>query len=769
MTIPVILYDIDNNSIPLNCISKANTFFIRSFQTFGIEIIYSENNTIIYSVKQNPNSTTEDDIVLINENYIFQPTENFAYSIFLESDVQIRVWNLSGESVLYNIEYRPENIEPEHYNDLLDNNFLPNFTQLLPAVIDGNTGELIKRLLIDFKNIRKHKGTITGIEKFLNLIGFDPDTIKVYPEFLTPSGNKTINPNTKVDIKTGDYHVIFENYHIDNDDKYTIKNMPKAILGIKNLDELFDKLYYALSLANIYFTLPEQDIAFFGVNYMTNSEQYLSVAGNTYVTYAQNPHHYVNDLKINMYTNYDNTLKRYIIVNNKQVTETTEKTEVRYKPKPTQPNNELFAVDVEYFDNVENDLDFESMSIFGNLLNLSILSVGNYIKYEIKKVGNDFTKIISQSVIGTEIPEEIKFIGTVSGEYRLIVTITDFWNNQDVYAYSYTIDNTKALIDFKVFNSAVLTEEMNELNLDVSSPSLTTVETENYILPLVNVPNLLNDYFDIDVTGIQTLQYLMGTKKYLTPEVNKNYIVDKATDMPIDYMDNWLHIISVKKLPNHQLKLRITEPYYNKLEIIDIGTSEIEFDNDLFVTDLAINELVDGEIVVNNYLLITTRSGGIDIIPELFDLVYVDNTIPDAVEIHSLYDLVDLIEEVKIPVNYDFELFHRLVSTDNFPQLTTDDKLIVKSLFPRLTNDNYNVKLGDILGCTINEQYINNQQNVRWEVRNTFTNELLFETTDRMLKYRISDNMIYTVILMFGVGTDNYVINKSSVVSSFIV
>lgn len=769
MTIPVILYDIDNNSIPLNCISKANTFFIRSFQTFGIEIIYSETNTIIYSVKQNPNSTTEDDIVLINENYIFQPTENFAYSIFLESDVQIRVWNLSGESVLYNIEYRPENIEPEHYNDLLDNNFLPNFTQLLPAVIDGNTGELIKRLLIDFKNIRKHKGTITGIEKFLNLIGFDPDTIKVYPEFLTPSGNKTINPNTKVDIKTGDYHVIFENYHIDNDDKYTIKNMPKAILGIKNLDELFDKLYYALSLANIYFTLPEQDIAFFGVNYMTNSEQYLSVAGNTYVTYAQNPHHYVNDLKINMYTNYDNTLKRYIIVNNKQVTETTEKTEVRYKPKPTQPNNELFAVDVEYFDNVENDLDFESMSIFGNLLNLSILSVGNYIKYEIKKVGNDFTKIISQSVIGTEIPEEIKFIGTVSGEYRLIVTITDFWNNQDVYAYSYTIDNTKALIDFKVFNSAVLTEEMNELNLDVSSPSLTTVETENYILPLVNVPNLLNDYFDIDVTGIQTLQYLMGTKKYLTPEVNKNYIVDKATDMPIDYMDNWLHIISVKKLPNHQLKLRITEPYYNKLEIIDIGTSEIEFDNDLFVTDLAINELVDDEIVVNNYLLITTRSGGIDIIPELFDLVYVNNTIPDAVEIHSLYDLVDLIEEVKIPVNYDFELFHRLISINNFPQLTTDDKLIVKSLFPRLTNDNYNVKLGDILGCTINEQYINNQQNVRWEVRNTFTNELLFETTDRMLKYRISDNMIYTVILMFGVGTDNYVINKSSVVSSFIV
>lgn len=795
MIVPVILYDIDNNPIPINCISKTNTLFIRSFQNFGIEItnnFNSDTNPTVYSAKQNPNATNENDIALITNAYRFEYTENFAYTIFIESNIQILVWNKSGESQIYNIEYRPENIEPDHYKDLLINNNLPSYEELLPCIIDGNTAELIKRLLLDFKSIINHKGKITGIIKFLNLIGFDPESIKVYPEFITPNGDKTINPNTVTDYKSGDYHVIFNNYTIDADDKWTLKNMPKALLSITNLDEFFDKLYNALTLANIYFTLPEQDISFFGINYMANSEQYLSVAGNTYVTHYQNPHYYINNLKINLFSHYTDNLKKHLIIDNRQVNDVTEKTEVKYTRILPITNTELYLIDDEIFDNNILDLDFDVKSVFGNLLHLTVLSPNTYVKYNIKSISNQLLQLSTNNQLLGEQPLYIKYIATNSGQYQLTITVTDLWNNQEVYTYLYTIDANNALIDFVVLNSSELLDDelQNQLNLDISSPSITTIiqnTSDNYILPQEFVPELLNQYFDVDTSSIETLKFLSNKRKYITPEINKNFIVDDATDIIVDYMDNWLHVLAVQVIPEYKLKLRIVEPYYLKTELIpitDLGasTAEIEFINELFVTDLIILEqLQGGGEIENNYLLISTQSGGIELIPEMFDLVYHNETTDD---IFSIWDITEQnfdniigfelstepLTDTKIPVNYDFKLFHRELSENNFPIIDDENPPIVKSIFPRLTDINYNVKLGDIIGCVVNKNYISNQKNIKWEVRNTFNNELLFETTDYMLKYRVSDKLIYTIILMFGVNlgnNDNYSVVKKSVVSSF--
>ena len=781
MKIPVILYDIDNNSIQINCVAKNSTFFVRSFQNFSIEVLSnfnSDTNTTIYSAKQNPAPLNANDIVTITDSYRFEEFENFAYTIFLESDIQIRVWNITGESCIYNIEYRPENLEPEHYNDLLINNNLPKFTELLPCIIDSNTSELIKRLLLDFKYILKHKGTITGINKFLNLIGFDPESIIVYPEFLTPTGNKTINPNTLTDIKTGDYHVLFNNYTIDTDDKWTEKNMPKALLGINNLEDFFDKLYHALTLANIYFTLPEQDISFFGINYMSNNEQYLSICGNTYITYSQNPHFYNNNLKINLFSHYNSTLKKHLIIDNRQVNNITEKSEIKYSNIVPENNNELFLVDTEYYDDV--DLNFNIKSIFGNLLNLTVFSPNTYVNYSIEKIDNVLTKLKTENVFLTEQPLVIKYVSTVSGQYKLVVTITDFWNNQDIYTYLYSIDENNAIIDFVMYNSAKLNEDiLNEINLDVSSPSINTKISDNYILPQLYVPDLLNTYFDVDITNIDGLKFLSNKKKYITPEINKNFIVDSSTDMPVDYMDNWLHVISIQKIPGYNLKLRCINPNTNLVEYIDIGTSEIENDRELFITNLTIIEQINNGEQELDYLFISTQSGGIDIIKELFDLVLINETDND---ICSIYEMINhtfigvnvnflysqsIFTETKIPLNYDIELFHREELLDNYPVIDDLHKPLIKSLFPRLTKDNYNVKLGDIVGCVPNKNYISNQRNIKWEVRNSFNDELLFETTDHMLKYRINDNLIYTIILMFGVGNDSYVVEHKSIVSSY--
>ena len=326
---PVILYDIDNNTLPINCISKSNSFFIRSYQKFKIEIIednITENK--IYSVKQNPNPVDQNDLFLITsaKNFGF---ENFAYSIFLDSNSIINVTGIDNITRTYYIEYRPENVlteAQEHYNDLLTNNFLPTFSELEPAIISENKAEIIKRLLLDFKNIVNKKGTKTGITKFLNLIGFNPESIKVYDEYIVNNKNsddnvvlKTITPNKERDYKSGYYHVLYDNWIVDDDEKYTIKNLPKRIINISDVTEFFIKLEKAISLANIYFTLPEQDISFFGLSNSANIEKYLSIAGNTTILNESDFHHFRKHISIDLFNKENIINQKFLVKKNIQI------------------------------------------------------------------------------------------------------------------------------------------------------------------------------------------------------------------------------------------------------------------------------------------------------------------------------------------------------------------------------------------------------------------------------------------------------------------
>ena len=68
--------------------------------------------------------------------------------------------------------------------------------------------------------------------------------------------------------------------------------------SLKNL-ELFDKIIYALTLANDYFTVPEQEMSFFGVSNSANSEQYLSITSNTTKVYHINTLDKLKNININ--------------------------------------------------------------------------------------------------------------------------------------------------------------------------------------------------------------------------------------------------------------------------------------------------------------------------------------------------------------------------------------------------------------------------------------------------------------------------------------
>jgi hypothetical protein len=50
---------------------------------------------------------------------------------------------------------------------------------------------------------------------------------------------------------------------------------------------------------------------------------------------------------------------------------------------------------------------------------------------------------------------------------------------------------------------------------------------------------------------------------------------------------------------------------------------------------------------------------------------------------------------------------------------------------------------------------------------NAFTGEELFKTTDYVLKYRIEDNTIYTIIVTFTIRDKVFTITKNSIITSF--
>ena len=169
----------------------------------------------------------------------------------------------------------------------------------------------------------------------------------------------------------------------------------------------------------------------------------------------------------------------------------------------------------------------------------------------------------------------------------------------------------------------------------------------------------------------------------------------------------------------------------------------------------------------------------------MYDFVLINKS--DLTEI-SIFELPTEKEFVnlKIPVNYDFPLFeiqseivpdfNSYITTDCYREIIEGVSYpIVKSIFPRLTkisdsNPDFarNLKYGDIIFCRLNNNYVVNQYDIVWKIFNAFTNELLYESNDYMLKYRIDDTLIYNISCDFLIDGKSYNILKKSAFSSFI-
>ncbi len=796
MEFPIKLYNIDKNIINTNSILKSNCFYLYSYMNFDINII--SGTGILFSVKEIAGQLN------IQEGQTF--SGNFGYTLYIPENltsVEIEV-SKNTYSKVYKFQLKLDNISDEtnqHYNDLLVNNFLPTFDELEKAIPDEfNKSELIKRLLLDFKYILKYKGTKNSIIKFLNFIGFDQQNLNVSEEYFNRKSNTfNTNPNKETDIKTGNYYVLYDNFT----DNFELdeNNLPLRYIIIQNLDSFSQHLLHAISLANIYFTCEEQEIIFFGLNYSSNILNQLTIASTFNMIFENDVINFRKDLHIDLVNHINSELKKQLIKNCLLKINTIYKSEIKYYliDESTMNNSELFFVDAELFDDgnlllpyltnenlpllTENPGQYiinESFDLtkvhrmFGCVLHLAIESTNTYMEFEFYNTNNPLSKLTYPKQHLTDILRKI-IVLEKTATYRLSVKVYDEYNNFMQYDYDIIVDNDIQRIDFDLYNSGEVMDNLNGLTIDIDSQvdivNPVSNESKSFILPTNQIPDDLSTYFDVPFNNF--MQWLTENDRYVLPTINRNFRVDDITEtIPFEFIENWLSIISFKYHFEWELKIRIYDNDISDFKIITINQL-VDYDklfDKLFVLILDVYDRNNDNTIQTTktpYYFITTSETGIDFVQQTYDFVLV-NKITN--EIKSIYNTTNVsLFSKKIPVNYNFPLFNIISEiVPEFVPYNSSENIIIKSIFPYLTNNQvYSLKLCDIFTCKLNDIYVVNQQNIVWKVYNSFTNELLYETNEYTLKYQINEKTCFDVSCDFVVNGIEYQIFKKSLISSF--
>jgi uncharacterized protein (TIGR02145 family) len=669
MNIPIILYNLDKEIISNKSIIRNHSFYFYSFQNFSVKII--SGNGKIYSVLQI-------EVLGINSLDIQNGQEltgNFGYTIFIPDNKSTLVIEISNliETKQFTITLELDNIideTNEHYNDLLINNYLPTFTELEKCIpIEFDKANLLKRLLLDFKSILRHKGTKTSIEKTLNFLGFNNTNLKIYGEYLNRKSNSvTLNPNKATDIKTGNYHVIYDNF--TEDEELDSNNMPQRYIIIEDLEKFTESMFNAIALINIYFTCEEQEIILFALKYSSNISNWSTISSSFNMIIKNDVLDFRKNININANIYFSSVLDEKIIVNCLQKTDQLYKSEVKYflNDLSSKTNSEIFFIDNEIFDDLplDNNLDLTKIQrVFGNILHLNIQALNTYVVFELYDKNNPFSKLIfSKQYITEELVKTI--VLTKTSDYRLIVDIYDEYNNLEKYFYDFSININIQKIDFEIYNSTILKpdDDKNNITLDVDSqeeinevPELITNPKNFIVTPIEEIPENVETYFDTPIT--EFFRWLTENKNYELPSINQNHILDSITEsISLDLIDNWLSIFTLKYVIGYTLKLRIYNKELNEnkiIELFEIQQYDKSFDNIYVVVLDIFDRNSDNSIqeIKTPYYFITSTETGIDFNQKTYDFVLVNNL--DNTIVYSIYNLPESIPYILVeqkPIKY---------------------------------------------------------------------------------------------------------------------
>jgi hypothetical protein len=828
--------------------------------------------------------------------------DNFGYTLYIKdpnTKVTLETKNETGliEEIVF--EYINSNEISEdkgniHYLDNIINKYLPSYDELSPAIFKGTTGidnftdnELIKRLLLDFREIMKFKGTKKSIELFFNLVGIN--NIEVFAEWLKLNRNSkidlsetsknqnqyyidkqnskkyilstdnnnnnnndiydnrliTLSPDTETDIKTGNYHVIYFNWI--KTDRLDKNNLPVREFLIEDITEFFEKLKYAIALANQYFTLVEQEITFFGITFNANIPVNQTVTLQFNDIFKHDIFHFRKGLDIDIYNQHvhGENYHRNLVVNKRQVTHELYRDEIKAQILNT-PTDILFWIYREILDNESFDgsKPEEFYDIFGNCLTFDLLAEEHLI-VEIKII-DTISGYTLKSVVNL-IPNIKSVIQAVTKQpsiYRIEINAIDDWNNREYYKYTYTILDDVRYVDFEIFTSKhMITENgkvYNQMNQDIDSPSEMTQGTDilytNYILPLSTIATLssLTEYYNQTLAGLN-LRWLSNQEKQIEiPDISQYSIVNEVTDtVPIELVDQWMEMFNISLIDGDRfkpanivnelkvltIKIRLFDA--DKAEYFFFNINEIpsKFDsiNKLFCSCIVIDEQTqNGTDIYYPVIIIGTVETGLQLERKLFD-IYLFRGLEN---LGSIYDMLDYSEKnpedtkyktikLRLPVNYDYPLFHPVktidinpvqvldttsydymakICIDNFQSFhiaKTDFQIeiesikynVMKSMFPRLINiesdvnqqnyENHRLSEGDVFVARINRDLIIGELDIVWTLIDTLSNIIVTHTDGLTLKARLVDNTVYTIVCEFTVNGNKFTKIRESVLTSF--
>lgn len=599
--LPINLRTLDGTIIGYKHITHENCVYFSSYQNFGVKII--GGNGKLFSVLQLQDGNG-DNYLETTENQMFTDKPNFGYTLFIPVDgtsVLLECTSIENVVTHHVIELRLDNVasdDTQHYDDLLVNNYLPKFEEIKSAIlVEFNSQELIKRLLLDFRSILCTKGTKRSVESFFNFIGFNHESLTVLNEYLkggiqnTTSSNLnktqvekasaaslidfnllTTTPDKTKDTKTGNYWIEFDNY---DEVGLDANNLPIRNFRVQNLEDFFTKLPIIIALSNRYFTLLEENITFFGLHYSSNIALEQSITSNMSVIFANDCLHFRKQLHINMNTFIDVENTDRLIDNCVQIKSELSRTEVKFiiselSDLITQPDpilTKLFFVEQELFDDelIGNESLESIYSLFGTILHLNVISPETWVEINIHGTQENLIRFKKQYVTD---PIALQIALTDVDVYTITVDVWDEYNNKEQYFYDFNVTNSSNRIDFDILNtSELIMIDMleftpdNGIDLDIASPSITSnpgVNSNNFILSLDAVPENLQDYYLSALNG--NSRWLSDNKKFILPAINRNFKLDSISEtISVELSEQWIQILTLPYSDQYKLMIK----YYN--------------------------------------------------------------------------------------------------------------------------------------------------------------------------------------------------------------
>lgn len=770
----ILLFGIDKQPINKSTTIRSNCFYFYSYQT--IECTVLSGGAVLYSSKIV--GTGSDAHVVNNVGSSF--ADNYGYTLYVSNNntvVELRISNEFGNTATYKFTLALDNIidiSNQHYVDMLVNKGLPNFDTIKSSFAeDFDASMFISRMLLDYNSLMSGLGTKASIYKFLQLIGYDTNQVSVHDEYLTLTEQTTLLPNVLTDKKTGNYHILYDNYE---DEGLDDNNLPIRTIVINDLSAFKASLISAIAIANTYFTVLEQNITFFGLMYSSNIAIEPSITSHSNSIFESDTLYFRKKLHINMHTHRDTDSITEQIKDCIQLTDMLYRTELKIIDTsiPTTPTT-IYSVDSEVYDdmlNVNPDIQY-TYKTFGVCLHLDIIAPGLYVEYSVTDLVTGTSYTNHKRLIDSHVTDTIVLL--TNSRYMVSVFAFDSHNNREAYYYTLNTEVSSQYIDFELFSSGAGLSIDNKykynVNLDVESSAPVSVQTNNYILPITAVLDDLSLYYSVVAPDMKFLT--SPVERYILPDLSQNIAIRDVTEsISIGMLDAWLDIVTFQYDPALTLMLRFDTDIVPVGAITDYNPT---FDC-LYVGLIDVYDpLSDSE---QAYYLIFTTEPGVNIEINTYDFVLVDS----VGTVTSIYPIV--LNQKKIPANYDFPLFH-IVSklyptfvgyispTEHTEIIDGVEYPMVKSLFPMLTEvgdatgDTYNMKIGDVVMARIDSNLVVGEINIRWQVYDYFSKKLIHASTDLTLKFRIPDRSIYDVICSFVIDGEDTKITKIGAFSSF--